>query len=135
MGGRCTSPATPPCQAQQGTHYREEQPGEVFSEEAKRTWSVLAASFTGSSSFTVLPQKKKRIVAYHELQAIDNMVQLVAPTGLKTFLPQDSDGTKPLLELPTLVTNEDSGPIPWATRNFRLYKLRLRELPARGVST
>eukprot|EP00969_Alexandrium_andersonii_P374056 15485341-Alexandrium_andersonii.AAC.1 len=61
------------------------------------------------------------------------MLQLVDPTGLKTFLPQDSDGTKPSMELPTLVTNEDSGPIPWATRNFRLCRLRLRELPTRDV--
>ena len=49
------------------------------------------------------------------------------------FMPHESQTEKSILELLTLVTNFDSGPLPWVGHAFRMYHLRLRELPQRDV--
>ena len=67
------------------------------------------------------------------VQPIGNMLQVVLAHGLQAFIPAGTASGMPIGLLPTLVTNEDSGPIHWTVRALRVYKLRLREVPNGGV--
>ena len=79
------------------------------------------------------PKKQLRISAYHHLQALDSGLQSICNFGLSEFLPREGDADKPLLELPVLVSNEDSGPIPTCAKGYRLHHMKLREMCCRDV--
>ncbi len=80
-----------------------------------------------------LPQKMQRLASYSHMTGLDNSLLTIFPEGLNTFIPKEGDKTAPLLSLPTLISNEDAGPVPWSARAFRLYHLKVREVAQRDV--
>ena len=125
-------------QALRDTSLRCGAPGSKLSPEDKKDWLVKVHAFLRSEHDEVcdvqVPAKIRRVAAYYDLQAMDNMLRVVLPNGLLTFLPPKIGSVAPaaaLKDLHTLVYNSDAGPVPWCARSFRMYHLKLREIPQR----
>eukprot|EP00972_Heterocapsa_arctica_P056958 8405349-Heterocapsa_arctica.AAC.1 len=126
------------------THMRNADPGDPCSPDERSEWDQISRSFAlhafaGSQLELDLcsvpaPKRKPRLSALKHLRALDHGLQSVMPSGgLAAYLPQDGDNAKPLMQLHTLVTNEDSGPIPTCAKHFRLYGMKLREMACRDI--
>ena len=121
-------------QAMRDTFARVETPGEAASYDQCKSWSALSRLYARGFDVDLDEQapRQRRLASYHHNQCLDHMLRSVTSfRGLCDFMSKEVDAERDLLSLPALVTNEDAGPIPSAAKWFRIYHLKLRELPHR----
>ena len=122
---------------------RPELPGEEVTFEEQEEWRVHAVQYLKrgrdddlKDGEEVVKTKKKarthRISSYRHVLALDSMLQSAVVGGMSAFLAKDGDNDKSMLDLHTWVNCEDSGQIPWSSRQFLMYSMRLREFPTSG---
>lgn len=121
-------------QAMRDTYARIEAPGEAATQAQRADWHTLSWLYAEGApvKFENMPPKQKRWASFHHTQCLDHLVRSTSNlAGLSEFLPKEGDSKRGILELPALVTNEGAGPVPTSARWFRLYHVRLREMPQR----
>lgn len=116
-------------------------PGDPATEEDRDSWRSASARFLkraredDDDSKVVAdaraPAKAQRISSYRHCLASDALLQSGLPDGIALFLPKPEDDDQSMLDLWTWVNAEDSGPIPWAARQFLQRHLMLRQVAIR----
>ena len=122
---------------------RPDLPGDVVAPAAQAEWVEKAKRFLkrARADDEVEVKKKKvkqarrsnRMAAYRHTLCLDAQLRCVVDDGLSSFVPKEGDDDKLLVDLPTLVTNEDSGQVPFCSKDFRCFQMGQREVPYRDV--